>query len=167
MGCASQAGLSSQRCVWSLFRPLAAERAHSNLYYRFGCFGCVRRSWREEVCHALTYLRFLCSILARRLRILSIMASLINLNRPTAYHNDPNLPSHTFRPGDPAKIVPQESVRSKTKTKKSSGEEEREVEGVVYKVCSTGRGEVKSGQAELIASQLVPSSSRRRRLPSP
>jgi hypothetical protein len=66
-------------------------------------------------------------------------ASLVNLNRPTAYHNDPNLPSHTFRPGDPAKILPQESVRSKAKTKKvvgGGGEDEKEVEGVVYKVRS-------------------------------
>lgn len=73
-----------------------------------------------------------------RTRSCFALVSLIALNRPSAFHADPALPSHTFRPGDPASIVPQEAVRKSTKasSKKTddAGGSSGPVEGVVYKV---------------------------------
>ncbi|WWC89021.1 uncharacterized protein L201_003939 [Kwoniella dendrophila CBS 6074] len=64
--------------------------------------------------------------------------SLIELNRPSAYHTSPLLPPHTFRSGDPVRIdvhvsITSSSTKSKGK-KKENGDDENAVEGVVYKV---------------------------------
>ncbi|CED83037.1 DNA helicase [Phaffia rhodozyma] len=63
--------------------------------------------------------------------------SLVSLHRPSAFHTDPKLPSHGFRNGDPAKIVPQETVRKGKTSKKPAEEEGKEVEGIIYKVTET------------------------------
>ncbi|CAE6467949.1 unnamed protein product [Rhizoctonia solani] len=70
--------------------------------------------------------------------------SLIELERPSAYHTLPNFPPHTFRPGDIARIeanVISTKRGSKTSKKqtRASGDTDAEasVEGVVYKVSDT------------------------------
>ncbi|KAI0926477.1 hypothetical protein AcV7_005407 [Taiwanofungus camphoratus] len=67
--------------------------------------------------------------------------TLVELERPAAYHPSPLFPPHTFRPGDLARIeenVSETSGRKKTaKGKKSGGSEalrSQSAEGVVYKV---------------------------------
>ncbi|WWC61895.1 uncharacterized protein I303_104481 [Kwoniella dejecticola CBS 10117] len=65
--------------------------------------------------------------------------SLIELNRPSAYHTSPLLPPHTFRSGDPVRIdahvSSSSSTTSKAKGKKKEGAEDgNAVEGIVYKV---------------------------------
>ncbi|KAF9450011.1 P-loop containing nucleoside triphosphate hydrolase protein [Macrolepiota fuliginosa MF-IS2] len=67
--------------------------------------------------------------------------TLIELERPVAYHTSPLFPPHTFRPGDLARIEPHVTGNAPTKkTKKPTAGEERvqqEAEGVVYKVSDT------------------------------
>jgi len=82
--------------------------------------------------------------------------SLIALHRPSAFHTESALPSHTFRPGDPASVVPQEAVRkSAAKGSSKKGAEDTEggngpVEGVVYKVRKReGEREREGGLGEL------------------
>ncbi|WWC69923.1 uncharacterized protein I206_103867 [Kwoniella pini CBS 10737] len=62
--------------------------------------------------------------------------SLIELNRPSAYHTSPLLPPHTFRSGDPVRIETHisSSATNKTKGKKKDGEDENAVEGIIYKI---------------------------------
>ncbi|KZP00843.1 P-loop containing nucleoside triphosphate hydrolase protein [Calocera viscosa TUFC12733] len=71
--------------------------------------------------------------------------SLVELERPTAYHTSPIFPPHTFRPGDLARIeqhVASAAPRKPTKGGKKAttgdpGEAGRAVEGVVYRVTDT------------------------------
>ncbi|KAH7337710.1 AAA domain-containing protein [Rhizoctonia solani] len=72
--------------------------------------------------------------------------SLIELERPSAYHTSSNFPPHTFRPGDIARIEANAtgtSGKRGTKTSKkqtqTSGDMDAQasVEGVVYKVSDT------------------------------
>ncbi|TFK91033.1 P-loop containing nucleoside triphosphate hydrolase protein [Polyporus arcularius HHB13444] len=71
--------------------------------------------------------------------------TLVELERPTAYHTSPLFPPHTFRPGDLARIEEHSSgasVQKKSaKPPKKSGVAEKTkndaVEGVVYKVTDT------------------------------
>ncbi|KAJ1301038.1 hypothetical protein OPQ81_003459 [Rhizoctonia solani] len=72
--------------------------------------------------------------------------SLIELERPSAYHTSPNFPPHTFRPGDIARIEPnvtstsgKRGARSSKKQALTSGDIDTQasVEGVVYKVSDT------------------------------
>ncbi|OCF60945.1 DNA helicase [Kwoniella mangroviensis CBS 10435] len=65
--------------------------------------------------------------------------SLIELNRPSAYHVSPLLPPHTFRSGDPVRIEAHvssttSSAKSKAKKKDNGDEGNNAVEGIVYKV---------------------------------
>lgn len=71
--------------------------------------------------------------------------SLIELDRPSAYHTSPNFPPHSFRPGDIARIEPNVSsttgkraTKSAKKAEQTPGELSNDsVEGVVYKVSDT------------------------------
>ncbi|KAL6306936.1 AAA domain-containing protein [Sparassis latifolia] len=70
--------------------------------------------------------------------------TLLELERPTAYHSTPLFPPHTFRPGDLARIeenISTSSANKKTAKGKKSGSSETQrgtgVEGVVYKVSDT------------------------------
>ncbi|WWC94533.1 hypothetical protein V866_001379 [Kwoniella sp. B9012] len=65
--------------------------------------------------------------------------SLVELNRPSAYHVSPLLPPHTFRSGDPVRIEAHisstsSSTKSKAKKKDHGDEGDNAVEGIVYKV---------------------------------
>lgn len=69
--------------------------------------------------------------------------SLIELERPLAYHSSPVFPPHTFRPGDIARVeanIASNSGKRGTKASKkqapSGGDTETQsaVEGVIYKV---------------------------------
>ncbi|WVW84202.1 hypothetical protein I302_106232 [Kwoniella bestiolae CBS 10118] len=60
--------------------------------------------------------------------------SLIELNRPSAYHLSPLLPPHTFRSGDPVRIEAHVSTTSTKKGKEKDKEGENAVEGVVYRI---------------------------------
>lgn len=67
--------------------------------------------------------------------------TLVELERPTAYHTSSIFPPHTFRPGDLARIetnVTANSAQKKPKkTVASSETRSSEVEGVVYKISDT------------------------------
>ncbi|EUC61245.1 P-loop nucleoside triphosphate hydrolase [Rhizoctonia solani AG-3 Rhs1AP] len=72
--------------------------------------------------------------------------SLIELERPSAYHTSPNFPPHTFRPGDIARIEANVSSTpgkrgAKTSKKQTQGsgdtDTQASVEGVIYKVSDT------------------------------
>ncbi|EKM78395.1 hypothetical protein AGABI1DRAFT_101114 [Agaricus bisporus var. burnettii JB137-S8] len=67
--------------------------------------------------------------------------TLVELDRPTAYHTSPLFPPHTFRPGDLARIEPNVSGNAPAKKPKKTpaGDEkvQQEAEGVVYKVSDT------------------------------
>lgn len=67
--------------------------------------------------------------------------SLVELERPSAYHTSPIFPPHTFRPGDIARIEQNVTGNAPVKkSKKASASEEKvqqEAEGVVYKVSDT------------------------------
>lgn len=67
--------------------------------------------------------------------------TLVELERPTAYHTSPIFPPHTFRPGDLARIETNVTANSAQKKPKksnaSSGIQSSEVEGVVYKISDT------------------------------
>ncbi|KAK0221000.1 P-loop containing nucleoside triphosphate hydrolase protein [Armillaria nabsnona] len=67
--------------------------------------------------------------------------TLVELERPTAYHTSPIFPPHTFRPGDLARIetnVTANSAQKKPKKSVASSEtQSSEVEGVVYKISDT------------------------------
>lgn len=70
--------------------------------------------------------------------------TLIELERPSAYHTVTTLPSHTFRPGDLASIeenhvVPTRKSRKSIKSTDASGRDKTmpAVEGVVYKVSDS------------------------------
>jgi hypothetical protein len=71
------------------------------------------------------------------------MESLVELDRPAAYHVSPIFPPHTFRPGDLAQILPHTTgTTSTSKSKKGpsndgDAESKDPVEGVVYKVSET------------------------------
>jgi hypothetical protein len=63
--------------------------------------------------------------------------SQIELHLPSAYHNSPLLPPHTFRTGDPARLEANPSnanAASKKKVKPTTDGESEGVEGVVAKV---------------------------------
>ncbi|PFH51125.1 hypothetical protein AMATHDRAFT_143203 [Amanita thiersii Skay4041] len=65
--------------------------------------------------------------------------TLVELERPTAYHNTPLFPPHSFRPGDLARIEPHVSSNAPQKKAKKSTTRTTEMkggqtEGVVYKV---------------------------------
>ncbi|QRV84843.1 DNA polymerase alpha subunit A [Ceratobasidium sp. AG-Ba] len=68
--------------------------------------------------------------------------SLIELERPSAYHTSPNFPPHTFRPGDIARIeanIAGAAGKRAVKSKRAGSEpasslDQAGVEGVVYKV---------------------------------
>ncbi|EKM56705.1 uncharacterized protein PHACADRAFT_207896 [Phanerochaete carnosa HHB-10118-sp] len=64
--------------------------------------------------------------------------TLVELERPTAYSNTPLFPSHTFRPGDLARVeehVSTSGAKKVAKTKKpTETKSSRSAEGVVYKV---------------------------------
>lgn len=74
--------------------------------------------------------------------------TLLELWLPSAYHSSPLLPTHTFRTGDPAKLIPHASgskSKAKGKGKSVTGEasstgsgdaEEEVVEGVVARVTN-------------------------------
>ncbi|KAK0223853.1 P-loop containing nucleoside triphosphate hydrolase protein [Armillaria fumosa] len=67
--------------------------------------------------------------------------TLVELERPTAYHTSPIFPPHTFRPGDLARVetnVTANSAQKKAKKSVASSEtQSSEVEGVVYKISDT------------------------------
>ncbi|KAF9467175.1 AAA domain-containing protein [Collybia nuda] len=67
--------------------------------------------------------------------------TLVELERPTAYHSSPTFPPHTFRPGDLARIEANVSGSNVKRAKKNvSGSEKTKAvqpEGVVYKVSDT------------------------------
>ncbi|KAI0795525.1 P-loop containing nucleoside triphosphate hydrolase protein [Abortiporus biennis] len=67
--------------------------------------------------------------------------TLVELERPTAYHNSPLFPPHSFRPGDIARIeenvsTNQSAKKAASKAKKTSDvtKSSKSAEGVVYKV---------------------------------
>ncbi|KAG6860240.1 hypothetical protein C0995_013786 [Termitomyces sp. Mi166 len=64
--------------------------------------------------------------------------TLVELERPAAYHTSPTFPPHTLRPGDLARIEANASSVTK-KAKKPTAEETKgsQPEGVVYKVSDT------------------------------
>jgi hypothetical protein len=66
---------------------------------------------------------------------------LVELCRPIAYNVDTELPPHTFRNGDPARI--EEIVPEKKKKK----EEGAGVDGVVYRVSCPTPGKLTTGGA--------------------
>ncbi|KAG5725196.1 DNA polymerase alpha-associated DNA helicase A [Termitomyces sp. T112] len=63
--------------------------------------------------------------------------SLVELERPAAYHTSSTFPPHTFRPGDLARI--EANVSSAKKAKKTTAGEAKgsQPEGVVYKISDT------------------------------
>ncbi|KAF8336585.1 P-loop containing nucleoside triphosphate hydrolase protein [Cantharellus anzutake] len=69
--------------------------------------------------------------------------SLIELERPSAYHSTPLFPPHTFRPGDLARIDDYASLqssrgkKSSIKAAKRADSDISAMEGVVYKVTDT------------------------------
>ncbi|KAK0194402.1 AAA domain-containing protein [Armillaria mellea] len=67
--------------------------------------------------------------------------TLVELERPTAYHTSPIFPPHTFRPGDLARIETNVTANASQKKPKksvaSSGIQNSEVEGVVYEISDT------------------------------
>ncbi|KAF9011905.1 P-loop containing nucleoside triphosphate hydrolase protein [Cyathus striatus] len=66
--------------------------------------------------------------------------TLVELERPTAYHSTPIFPPHTLRPGDLTRIEAHVASNATTKkAKKTTGVETKgaQVEGVVYKVSDT------------------------------
>ncbi|KZT61335.1 P-loop containing nucleoside triphosphate hydrolase protein [Calocera cornea HHB12733] len=70
--------------------------------------------------------------------------SLVELERPTAYHTSPIFPPHTFRPGDLARIeqhvasaAPRKPAKGGKKATGDAGEGGKAVEGVVYRVSDT------------------------------
>ncbi|CAA7266201.1 unnamed protein product [Cyclocybe aegerita] len=66
--------------------------------------------------------------------------TLVELERPTAYHSTPVFPPHTFRPGDLARIEANVTSTGPTKKPKMSVPAESkgaQTEGVVYKVSDT------------------------------
>jgi DNA polymerase alpha-associated DNA helicase A len=72
--------------------------------------------------------------------------TLIELDRPSAYHTSPEFPPHSLRPGDLARIeenVTGKPGRAKSSAKSTSTSEVNSsggsVEGVVYKVSSRSR----------------------------
>ncbi|RXK39896.1 DNA helicase [Tremella mesenterica] len=58
--------------------------------------------------------------------------TLMQLCRPSAYHTDLKLPTHTFRNGDPVRI--ETHVSGPTKKMKQKDKDEGSVEGIVYRV---------------------------------
>ncbi|PPQ95376.1 hypothetical protein CVT26_008221 [Gymnopilus dilepis] len=63
--------------------------------------------------------------------------TLVELERPSAYHTSPIFPPHTFRPGDLARIETNVSSNASTKKPKACDTKGPQVEGVVYKVSDT------------------------------
>ncbi|EDR10416.1 uncharacterized protein LACBIDRAFT_319758 [Laccaria bicolor S238N-H82] len=66
--------------------------------------------------------------------------TLVELERPSAYHSSPLFPPHTIRPGDLARIEANVSSGGATKKAKkptSTDTKSTQVEGVVYKVSDT------------------------------
>ncbi|KAK0205341.1 AAA domain-containing protein [Desarmillaria ectypa] len=67
--------------------------------------------------------------------------TLVELERPTAYHTSPIFPPHTFRPGDLTRIEANVTAKSAQKKPKksiaSSETQSSQVEGVVYKISDT------------------------------
>lgn len=73
--------------------------------------------------------------------------SLVELERPSAYHTSQLFPSHTFRPGDLARIEGNVSSSGASSLKKVSSTKKKGAnsgpdassgtEGVVFKVCSS------------------------------
>ncbi|CAK5263685.1 unnamed protein product [Mycena citricolor] len=61
--------------------------------------------------------------------------TLVELERPTAYHTSPLFPPHTFRPGDLARIETNVTSNAKKTAKKT--ESQPQTEGVVYRVTDT------------------------------
>ncbi|KIK68283.1 hypothetical protein GYMLUDRAFT_154386 [Collybiopsis luxurians FD-317 M1] len=61
--------------------------------------------------------------------------TLVELERPSAYHTSPVFPPHTLRPGDLARI--EANVTAKPKKPAQADAKESAVEGVVYKVSDT------------------------------
>jgi DNA polymerase alpha-associated DNA helicase A len=66
--------------------------------------------------------------------------SLVELERPAAYHTSPIFPPHNFRPGDLARIEANVSSAgpSKKTPKKPTETKGSQAEGVVYRVCFDG-----------------------------
>ncbi|KAF8802852.1 P-loop containing nucleoside triphosphate hydrolase protein [Phlegmacium glaucopus] len=66
--------------------------------------------------------------------------TLVELERPSAYHSSPNFPPHTFRPGDLTRIEANVSSVTTSKKAKASPTDTKgaqQVEGVVYKVSDS------------------------------
>ncbi|KAJ3509315.1 hypothetical protein NMY22_g16336 [Coprinellus aureogranulatus] len=66
--------------------------------------------------------------------------TLVELERPAAYHTSPIFPPHTFRNGDLARIEPNVVAATKKVKKPASGAADtkpQQVEGVVYRVSDT------------------------------
>ncbi|KAF5384145.1 hypothetical protein D9615_003261 [Tricholomella constricta] len=64
--------------------------------------------------------------------------TLVELERPSAYHTNPAFPPHTFRPGDLARIEANVSANPVKKAKKVAEDTKgAQPEGVVYKVSDT------------------------------
>ncbi|KAG6914845.1 hypothetical protein DXG01_014977 [Tephrocybe rancida] len=63
--------------------------------------------------------------------------TLVELERPAAYHTNPAFPPHTFRPGDLARIESNVSSTAKKIKKPSTDETRSQPEGVVYKVSDS------------------------------
>ncbi|KAK0469147.1 P-loop containing nucleoside triphosphate hydrolase protein, partial [Desarmillaria tabescens] len=67
--------------------------------------------------------------------------TLVELERPTAYHTSPIFPPHTFRPGDltriEANVTANSAQRKPKKSAASSETQTSQVEGVVYKISDT------------------------------
>ncbi|KAF8065235.1 P-loop containing nucleoside triphosphate hydrolase protein [Lyophyllum atratum] len=65
--------------------------------------------------------------------------TLVELERPTAYHTNPAFPPHTIRAGDLARIEANVVANAAKKAKKTATEETKgsQPEGVVYKVSDT------------------------------
>ncbi|KZV87777.1 P-loop containing nucleoside triphosphate hydrolase protein [Exidia glandulosa HHB12029] len=67
--------------------------------------------------------------------------TLVELERPAAHASSPVFPSHTFRPGDLARIDEQTATApkagAKASKKLSDTKDAKEIEGVVYKVSDT------------------------------
>ncbi|KAE9390633.1 P-loop containing nucleoside triphosphate hydrolase protein [Gymnopus androsaceus JB14] len=61
--------------------------------------------------------------------------TLVELERPSAYHTNPIFPPHTLRPGDLARI--EANVTAKTKKPATTDIKDSTAEGVVYKVSDT------------------------------
>ncbi|KAK7042498.1 AAA domain-containing protein [Favolaschia claudopus] len=68
--------------------------------------------------------------------------TMVELERPSAYHTTPNFPPHSFRPGDLARIEPNVSSTGPSKKTASSkkladNKGSQQTEGVVYRVTDT------------------------------